>query len=188
MANRGLTAGMLAEILKDDLEYFFLLEIDFSTPLRFTTAQRDVVYNGDTYFSDGNLLALGAVKEEVGLIVPKMNIVLSGANQANIAVAFTEDYNNKSVSLYVGCFDDAGDVITDPLLIFPGYIDTFNIDDDTDKGESTITWLAIDDLGRFEQKSGRKSNNEVQQAHFPTDEGFEFVNDPVIDLNWGKRD
>jgi len=185
MANRDLTSGMLTEIAKDDLEYFLLLEIQFSTVIRQTTAQRDVVFGGNTFNSDGNLLALGAVKEEVGMIVPKMNIVLSGANQANIAAALSEDYNNIKVLLHIGCFDDAGAVITDPLNIFSGFLDTYIMSDDPSSGVSTLTWTAIDDLGRFQKKTGRRNNSKIQQLHFPGDLGFDFSNEPVVNLNWG---
>ena len=185
MANRDLTSGMLTEIAKDDLEFFLLLEMQFSTVLYQTTAQRDVTFGGNTYNADGNLLALGAVKEEVGLIVPKMNIVLSGANQANIAVALSEDYNNVKVLLSVGCFDDAGDVVADPVNIFVGFLDTYMLNDDPSKGTSTVTWVAIDDLGRFKKKNGRRNNSKIQQVHFPDDLGFDFSNEPVVNLNWG---
>ena len=51
---------------------------------------------------------------------------------------------------------------------------------------STITWTVTSEWADFERVGGRRANHQEQQVFFSGDMGFEFIDQIVKDLKWGR--
>lgn len=185
MANRGMSAAMLAEIAKPQLRLFHLVEMYFTTIGYLTTGRRNIVWNGNTYSALGNLLSFGDVAESADIRAGSINLVLSGVNQANIATALTENFIDRRVVIRRGFLDASDIIIVDPIILFDGRIDSWDLNEDVTTGDSTVTWKAASHWIDFERISGRRTNNEDQQVSFPGDKGFEYAAQ-TEEIRWGK--
>lgn len=185
MASRGMSTAMLTEIAKQQLRLFHLVEMYFASTGYLTTGHRNLVWNGNTYSALGNLLSFGEIAESADIRAGSINIVLSGVNQANIATALTENFIERRVVIRRGFLNAADHIIVDPVILFDGRIDSWDLNEDVTSGTSTITWKAASHWVDFERAAGRRTNNEDQQVWFPGDKGFEFAaqND---EIRWGK--
>ena len=182
-----MTALMLAEIAKEKVRMFHLVEFYFdSETIYFSMSYKDISWNGNTYLATGNLLNISDISEEVGLKVGAVSIKLSGVNQANIATALSEDYTDRPVKIYRGFLSEGYLIISDPMLMFDGRIDSFSLSEDIETGTSTLTWDVPSHWADFEKQSGRRCNMEDQQLYFPDDKGFDFTSEIVKDLKWGR--
>jgi len=182
-----MTASMLAEIAKEKIRMFHLVEFYFDSGTTYVSmSYKDISWNGNTYLATGSLLKISDISEEVGLKVGAVSIKLSGVNQANIATALSEDYTDRQVKVYRGLLSEGHLVVADPMLLFDGRIDNFSLSEDIENGTSILTWQVPSHWADFEKRSGRRCNMEDQQLHFPDDKGFDFASEIVKDLKWGR--
>jgi len=186
MSQRGMSAAMLTEIAKQNIILFHLVQFHFSTIEYLTDWQADIPWNGNDYLSIGNLLHIAVITEDVNPRVGVINISFSGVNQANISTALTEDYTDKQVLIYRGFLDTSHDLILDPILIYDGRIDSFELNENPDNSSSILNWIVSSHWADFEKRSGRRTNDNDQQNLFTGDKGFEFSSEIVKDLKWGR--
>lgn len=184
MANRGMTPAVLAEIAKKQLRIVHFLEMYFATTERACTWGRHLTWGGNTYLAAGNLLTLPDISESTAMQAGSVDIVLSGVNQANIAVALTENFIEKRVVIRRGFIDTADQLIIDPVIKFDGRIDSWRLAEDADNGTSTITWTAASHWVDFERTNGRTTNDKEHQVLFPGDRFFEYAAE-TVDMKWG---
>jgi len=110
MANRSMTATVLAQMAKNKTFPFFLLEMVFDvTPItlvpnttRLTTAFDDIVFQGETWSAVGHFLGFTAVRETSENRITKLTVSVSGVDQSNISDFLTREYINRSVRIYLG--------------------------------------------------------------------------------------
>ena len=114
-----------------------------------------------------------------------MQIGISGVNQANISTALTESFINRDVIIYRGLLDSNEDLIADPFNAFRGQLDDFTLSE-SPNSTSTISWTVTSELADFERVGGRRANYQEQQVFYPGDEGFEFIDQSVKDIKWGR--
>ncbi len=182
-----MTPSILGEISKQKVRMFDLVEFYFDSGTIYTSmAYKEISWNGNTYLATGNFLKLSGISEEIGLKVGAVSITLSGVNQANIAIALSEDYTDRQVKIYRGFLSEEHLVIANPVLMFDGRIDSFSLSEDIESGNSALTWTVPSHWADFEKRSGRRCNIEDQQLHFPDDKGFDFASEIVKDLKWGR--
>ncbi len=177
---------MLAEIAKDSVSVFHLIEMQFSTPVYLTDTHRDITWNGKTYLNTTGLLGFGSVSESSTMKVGTMQITLSGVNQANISIALTENFIDQKVLIYRGLFDSNSEIIVDPVLLYDGRIDAFSASEDIQSGSSTLSWTISSHWQDFEKVAGRRTNQNDQQVYYPNDKGFEFASEIINDIPWGR--
>ncbi len=185
MANRGMSAAMLSEIAGQKIRIFHLLELYFSTVGYLTTARRNIVWNGNTYHALGNWLSFGEVEESTEIRSGTMNVTLSGVNQANIQMALTENFIERSVIVRRGFLNATDQIVIDPLVIFDGRVDSWSLTEDVVQGTSTIVWQAASHWIDFDRTYGRRCNSEDQQIFFPGDRFFEFAAQ-TDEIRWGR--
>ena len=181
-----MTAAMLSAIATNEISFFWLVELQFSTVLYMTNCWKDIDFGGNTYSAVGNLLGIDNIPEDLELNVSTVKVKLSGANQANIAAALTGNYTDTPVLIHVGLFDANDDVIADPVQVYEGRITNFNLIDDFEAEESEVTWNIANHFSDFDKTSGRRANREDQALHFPTDTGLNHMAEIVKELTWGK--
>jgi len=187
MANRGMSAAMQTGIAESNLRMFHLVEFHFSTIDYLTDWYIDLLWNSNTYLSSGNLINFENITESINPTVAKLKATYSGVNQENIAIALTENYTDKQVLIYRGLLDSNHAIIVDPILIYDGRIDYYELmENPGENGTSLLNWYISSHWADFEKVSGRRNNNTDQQNLFTGDLGFEFTSEIVKDLQWGK--
>ena len=182
---RTVHASVITELAKDDFTMVSLLAMHFSTVVRITDAQFDLVYDANTYSSDENLIQIGDVSESSEIRVGSINVTFGGADQTYISMFLNNDYVDVRVQYWKAFLDDSFGIIGDPLLMFDGYIGAPKIDERD--GVSKMTIEAASHWANFDMKVGRKTNDNSQQAVFSGDTGMEYASHTIRDIRWGRK-
>ena len=186
--SRGLTSGMETAVSSDTVRPFFLVDLDFSSPIYIWSGTGDLSHGGNTYIGVGDLLGISALQETTDLGAQGVNLILSGIdNQAGTLLhkALTEDYQGKSVEIKLGAFDSSASIIADPTSVFKGFMDVMTIDEGADS--ATISLAVENKLIILENAKERRYNDEDQKIENSTDKGFEFVASiQDVEIVWGR--
>lgn len=196
MANRGMSNAMLSEIAKDAVHLIHLVRIELDTPINATDAHKvitaDLAENAgvQNYSDQGFLLSLPDITETVNITCDSINIVMGFAEQTVAQQLLSASPINKKVNIHLGFLDSAGALIADPLWLYSGMIDTFNMVDDTETGASVISISVSNHWSDFERRNGFRTNNAHQQSarYYPGDAGFEYCSQIIKELKWGAPD
>lgn len=188
MADRSMSAGMLAEVAKSLVRPVYLLELEFdSGTVRYTDAAMDIAWGGHTYERTAGLLSFSGVSETGDLLVNQIAVELAGADTSlAMAKVLTDDFLDRPLRIYLALLDTSTAVITSPVKIFEGRMDAPGIVDDPDTGTSTVTVRGTPAWADFGRRPGRHTNDEEQQFYFPGDKGFEFVSQLPKQIKWGR--
>lgn len=151
----------------------FLVDIDFDTPLRFSSAYAVRTVQGVEYFGGGNLGNISSAKENTDLDPNQIEITLAGISDAALAAIGGSNYINRNVTIKIAMLDDQGQVIDDQAMnYFIGKTDEVKY---SYGKTSSITIIARDRLADWSRPRVERNMNADQQARYPGDKGFEFV-------------
>ena len=180
---RTLTTALKNELLTNEIRPVHLLSIGFATPVNITdnsfSLTSSVSGSSTTYTASPFLVATPTFTEETDLTKTSLNITLSGSTVLN------ENIVNDTVDIFRGLLDSNNALIADPILLYSGNIDTFQISES--ETESNVILTVVSHWADFDKKSGRQTNNNSQQRFFNTDVGMDFSSQTVLDLKWGRR-
>ena len=186
---RTLTTALKNELLTNEIRPVHLLSIGFATPVNITdnsfSLTSSVSGSSTTYTASPFLVATPTFTEETDLTKTSLNITLSGADTTFISTVLNENIVNDTVDIFRGLLDSNNALIADPILLYSGNIDTFQIEET--ETESNVTLTVVSHWADFDKKSGRQTNNNSQQRFFSTDVGMDFSSQTVLDLKWGRR-
>ena len=180
---RQLNASTINQISQNAVETCHLLEIDLPIPQYLTDNGYDVPFDGDTYLANGYLLELDATKESTDLRVGSVDIELTAVDQIFIALFLTGNWINRTVRVRRAFLDDNGQVL-ETFITFDGQITEYEVTEEDDT--ATMVLSVASHWADFERTSGRVTNNNSQQYHFPGDLGFQYAANSIRDLKWGK--
>lgn len=153
-----------------------LVEMDLTEPLRLNTSSLDLVIGGVTYSGTGGLGQIDAIKESSGDL-PRVSFTMAGVQPTSIALALGEPVQGKAVRIKCALFDSTTGALIDVRLRYSGYLDVMAVTDAPDSAAITVSSeSAMLDLLR---PAGIYFNDSDQQALFPGDLAFQFVNDQV---------
>tara|TARA_Y100000593_G_C4207324_1_gene284950 strand:- start:186 stop:743 length:558 start_codon:yes stop_codon:yes gene_type:complete len=162
-----------------------LVKLEFvSGTIYYTDADRDLVFDGNTYLGTGVLAGFSSVEEGVELQTYSLTLSLSGIPSSVISLALSENFQNRLATLYTGFLNDSYALIADPIEMFKGRINQMNIE----SGDTSTVSLSIESrLVDWERPRIRRYNNADQQVEYSGDLGFEFVPQMVEkELVWGR--
>ena len=184
--SRVLSSEMQSVSTADLVRPIVFVEADFdSAPVNLWNGVGDLTYGGKTYIGAGNLLGISAIEESSDLVANGAKVVLSGIGEPLISKARDEDYQGRTLDIYLGAMDENGSVISSPVKVFSGFMDVMVI---SDAGESAEIAISVENrLIEFERTSIRRNTAEDQKIDYPTDKGFEFVAEiQEKDIVWGR--
>ena len=186
---RSLTTAIKNELATNDIRPVHLITIGFSSPVNITDCSfpltSSVSGSSVTYSSSSFIMGISNFTEETDLTKTSINLTLSGADQTFISTVLNENIVNDTVEIFRGLLNTSNSIIADPILLYSGNIDTFQIDETTT--ESTVILTVVSHWADFEKKSGRQTNNNSQQRFFSTDVGMDFASQTVLDIKWGRK-
>ena len=186
---RTLTTAVKNELLTNEIRPVHLLTIGFSTPVNLTDNSFDLTSSisgsSKTYTASPFLVSVPSFTEETDVTKTSLNINLSGADQTFISTCLNENIVNDSVEIFRGLLNSSNGLIADPLLLYSGNIETFQISES--QTDSSVTLTVVSHWADFDKKSGRQTNNNSQQRFFNTDVGMDFASQTVLDIKWGRE-
>ena len=104
MATRqGLDASIVNRLGADEQSIFLAVEAIFDTDtIRVWSGLDDLTIGGNTYTGAGSLLNIGGVEENTQVQSNGLDISLSGIDSTVLGYAITENYQNRTINLYLG--------------------------------------------------------------------------------------
>lgn len=183
---RGLHNELKTALSADVVKPFFLVDLNFTSPIYIWSGFADLAHGGNTYTGVGDLLALEIAEENQEIGAVGVNITLSGLTGTDIlANALQQEYQGKTVSVKLGAFKDDGTIAQNPTVVFSGFMDVMTINEGAEF--STINLSVENKLIRLETANERRYTNEDQKIEHPTDQGFRFVSDiQDKEITWGR--
>lgn len=183
---RSLSGSMITEYTSDTLAPVELIVFEFdSETVRFWNGFGTIAWGDDTFTGAGDLLAISPVSESLKQKAQGISFELSGVNQAVLAIALTENYQGRPVSIYAACVDlSTGLIVADPYLLKKASMDVMTPSFSRDT--ITITLTAENDFIDLETPRNRYLSVEDQAIDYPGDTGFRFI--PEIQkkqIKWG---
>lgn len=186
MADRGMSGAMLAALTDDPVNVCHLLEFELSPTVYLTDAAFTLEWSGNTYVPS-SLLGVDDITESLDYAEQRVSVVLSGVDQAAIALFLQYEYLNRVATIRKAVFDEDRVVVVDPCIVMRGRLDKPVVATDPEAGTCTVS---IDIVGRstpLGQHRGRMTNSASQHLWWPGDDGFEHVNGDDETLIWGKE-
>jgi len=137
------------------------------------------------YVGAGTLLNIGEISETSELQANGITVTLSGITDPLLAKARDEDYQGRELKVLLGAMDASNGVISTPVNVFSGFMDTMVINDSS---ETATIQIAVENrLIGFERTRVRRYTAEDQLIDFPNDKGLEFVADMAEKvIVWGR--
>lgn len=143
----------------------------------------NVVYDGDTYYGAPGRFTVSGVSQELGVTVPKMDVVLSGLDNTIVGMIDGEQWHERSITVFRA-------IVTDGMAIhvmpeFAGFMDQLNWSEGAG-GTSTIT-VSCESASREISRTFARTRSDVDQRTRDSDDAFlEFAHASVSQtINWG---
>lgn len=170
---RDIPAEIITALESGNFRPLFMVEIEFDTPLYFSSAFGERTVASISYFGAGNLGNITSAKENSDLDPNQVEITLAGISDASLTAVGTSNYLNRDVRIKVAMLDDNGAVLGNTTFnYFIGKTDEVKYNYGKN---SSITITARDRLADWSRPRIERNMNADQQARYPGDKGFEFV-------------
>tara|TARA_R100000353_G_scaffold53329_2_gene42635 strand:- start:478 stop:1029 length:552 start_codon:yes stop_codon:yes gene_type:complete len=179
---RSISSGLQTQIANDANNIAFLVELNFSTPIRVTNFYRDVTYDSNAYEAGGNFLNVAASQETGEAAVQDLQITMSNVTSTIRTVIEGGDYIDKSVNVYIAFFD-TNETLVDATTFFSGLISSCSISETIDS--SAVTINVANHWANWNLKKGRHFTDESQQQVYSGDKGLEYADQTKDDIRWG---
>ena len=181
---RSLTSAVKTELATNKLNPVTLVYLGIASGSRYTDHYKDISYDGNTYTASSLLLGVSDVSESSEVAVDSVTVAFTGADQTIISLLLNNDYMDKEAEIYKGFLNSSQALISDPMLLFKGRIESFSIEEDATNSQVSISIASH--WSDFEKQKGRKTNTNSQQLFFSGDVGFDYASQSVQDIKWGR--
>lgn len=184
--SRSLTVAMEAAIALSQYQPFVFVELNFSSGfLRLCTAGHDVPWNGFTWIGVGKIGSIDTVSEDVGLQANGYQLTLSGLDTDIIAIAQGEDYQGRQCKMWLPLVDiSTGQIIADPLMVVRARMDSMEMIHGT---TASVTLTVESEMAAWDRPKIRRYTEADQKSEYPTDLGFDFVQQSATrTISWGR--
>jgi len=184
--SRNLSSAMESAVEADLVRPIVLVTCAFdSGDLNLWNGIGDLTVSGVDYVGAGTLLNIGEIAESSELQANGITVTLSGITDPLLAKARDEDYQGRELTVKLGAMDAANAVITNPITVFSGFMDTMVINDSSET--ATIQVAVENRLIEFERTRIRRYTAEDQKIDYPNDKGLEFVAEMAEkEIVWGR--
>ena len=186
---RSLTTAVKNQLATNDINPIHLITIGFNSTVNITDCSfpltSSVSGSSVTYDASDFILGISNFEEKTDITKGTLNLNLSGAEQSFISVVLNENVVNDDVTIYRGLLDNSNAIIADPILLYKGTIESFEINET--KTTSFVNLKVASHWADFDKTAGRKTNNTSQQRFFESDVGFAFASEVIKNIKWGRK-
>ncbi len=175
-----------AETVKEVARPVLLASLDFVGGMkRLWSGVGTLSWDGEDWLGAGSLGRVSTIEETMELRAAGMSMQLSGVQDEDLTEVITEPIQGRRAKVYLGFLDSNFQLVSDPIVIFDGRMDTVEI---VDGGSTaTITMMVENRLRDLDRARTRRYTDADQQSRYPNDRGLEYV--PAlqeIDIPWGR--
>ena len=184
--SRSLTSSMQTAVTADLVRPIILVQCAFdSGDLNLWNGIGTLTVSSVDYVGAGTLLSIGEIAESSELQANGITVTLSGITDPLLSKARDEDYQGRELKVLLGAMDSSNGVISDPVIVFSGFMDTMVIND---SAETATIQIAVENrLIEFERTRIRRYTAEDQKIDYPNDKGLEFVAELAEkEILWGR--
>lgn len=184
--SRGLPTAVANAVSADVVRPVLFVECAFdSGDLNLWAGVGNLTVVSTTYVGAGTLLSVSGIKESTELQANGIVVQLSGITEPLLSKARDEDYQGRELKVLLGTMDSTNTLISNPFVIFSGFMDTMTI---TDAGETSTIKVSVENrLIEFERSRQRRYTSEDQKIDYPNDKGLEFVAEiSEKEIVWGR--
>jgi len=184
--SRNLSSAMQSAVEADVVRPIVLVTCAFdSGDLNLWNGIGTLTVSSVDYVGAGTLLNIGEIAESSELQANGITVTLSGITDPLLAKARDEDYQGRELTVKLGAMDASNGVITNPVTVFSGFMDTMVINDSSET--ATIQVNVENRLIEFERTRIRRYTAEDQKIDYPNDKGLEFVAEMAEkEIAWGR--
>lgn len=162
----------------------YFMDIAFNSgDFQANSSDRNIVWNGITWYGVGDLGTINAYEITSGTQASTMKFALAGIPTELTQDVLNENSRNKNVTCYMGLLDANNQLIFDPFIWFRGTIDSLSVTLGT---SIAVAGSASSKLINWARSVNSRYTDEQQQAMYPGDRGFKFIADIInLKLQWG---
>jgi len=179
MANRGMSAGMLTDFAAADVEFYYLIELLFATPIRETTHHSKILYAANNYVPLSNILGFTDIVESLDQELGTLELDIA-ASDAMISAVLGENITFQQLIIRRATVNNPADAVID----YDGRCSNYRASEDPETGENVLILTFHNQNIDFNKVMGRRANDADQQALHSGDKFFEFSGDSK-DIKWG---
>jgi hypothetical protein len=158
----------------------YFVELQFSSATVYlSTLNQPVTWGGNTWQGLGSLSTISQVSESDSLTTSPVNFSLNVAQAEWLALAVgaVETYRGLPAIMYFCPLDTSFQLIDTPVKCWTGVMDMMSID--ANGAEGTITLKCETSAFGLKRASSFRMNAAQQRSIYPTDSGFDYVNDLI---------
>ena len=192
---RNLNGTVYQEVDNEVVRPAVFIDAMFTNPIYINSTGRNITHNGNSYVGAGAILGFDGVEEtsDLGATGITLTLALSSDGGATdlLTKAVTEDYQNKSIKVYLGMLDTDGNIVGNAgseklITLFNGRMDIISIEDSGDG--AYIKLNAESNLVRLGRTHSRRYTHQDQKNIYSSDRGFDLVNEIQEQQSvWGRN-
>lgn len=172
--SRTLDSALLTELLARSKRPALFAFFDFQAgAVRVWNGIGDKTWGGNTYTGLGSLSSVSPIQESTDLRANGVSFMLSGVNNALLATVLAENYHRRACKLWLGALNSSGALVSDPALIFSGFMSAPAVA--LGPETSTLTIRAESRLNSQNNADPRRFTHEDQHLDFPSDDAFQYL-------------
>jgi hypothetical protein len=183
---RVASASMIAALQARTLHPALFVQATFlNGPVYVWSGAGTLSWNGQTWQGVGTLGSVSTIEEGTTVEAKGITISLSGIDNTLLTDVLGNYRLGLPVTVWLGLFDDAHNLIPDPIISFAGRMDqpTLTVGAET----STLSINCESRLLDMNVPCNRRFTQDDQQIDYPGDRGFEFVNAiQDVTIYWGR--
>jgi hypothetical protein len=184
---RTFTTAFNNIINSDSINYFFLFKLELSQNYYFTSFNRDIVWDSQTWVSDGGVFEVDPPKTSSIVDREAYRVVITDIDN-DFSDEFKQGVIGADIKVWAGLLDSTGNPLLnsgDIISVYSGFVDqpSIKIDWDTKYAnlEGTSPMADLDQVNLFMVSKDGMDNVSA------TDTSFDFIyDDSEIHLKWGK--
>jgi hypothetical protein len=151
-----------------------LVEIEFANnTARAWSGLGDLSWGGMTFSGLGDFGSVSTIEETNEVQNQGLQLGLSGISPNLMPEILADLRILGQVTIWLACFDESGQIIADPVIVWQGDSDSAQL---VDAGDHCTAQLSVeDDLADLNRPCFRRYTNEDQQSDYPGDTGMQYV-------------
>lgn len=173
-AGRGLSTDFANALAADAKSLLLIVKAEFdSGDVRLWSGIGNLTFGGEVYTGAAGVMQVNLPGETAAVRAAGGTIVLNGVDPAVLALADTEDYQGRPITVWLGARDSTGAVIPDPDPAFVGIMDVISPEA---SGASARVTVSVENRSALLDKAvERRLTPEDQHLDYPDDKAFDFV-------------
>lgn len=179
--------NVITPVTTNAIEHALLIDLEIAnnatppvmTTLYYTTAFKDIVYNGNTYATTNGLLGISDITDSLTNSEAEISIVLTGINDSYVETVLDAQIKGSPIAIHRVFFNPNGNQTqvtgTSVFRRFSGMVTNYSIAEDLNLSQYntantyyTITLQCSSSMGVLgRKKSGRRTNPSDYKIYYP---------------------